>query len=173
MKAGLAKVWPVKLLDQLYQAVPVKRRDYRTGALTTAVIALALLLGWMVGRVGWSMAVNHPEAQLSITPEEAQAAAQATGQISPQVSSPVSQLASQPASQVSTVSEQPATSETGPSELKASGTKPAIPEIVTPSAKSVSKPNSEAVRSGGGLVVYDQGKGRIPRGANRQVITCV
>jgi TonB family protein len=40
-----------------------RRRDYRTGALTTAVIALSLLVGWMVGRAGWSMAVQRAEIQ--------------------------------------------------------------------------------------------------------------
>ena len=39
------------------------RRDYRTGALTAAIIALSLLLGWMVGRAGWSMAVHRAEIQ--------------------------------------------------------------------------------------------------------------
>ena len=55
--------------------VAVVRRDYRTGALTAAVLALAVLLGWMVGRVGWSMAVNRAPAQVAITPDEAQAMA--------------------------------------------------------------------------------------------------
>jgi GAF domain-containing protein len=36
--------------------VAVVGRDYRTGALTAAVLALAVVLGWMVGRVGWSLA---------------------------------------------------------------------------------------------------------------------
>ncbi len=38
-------------------------RDYRTSALTAAIIALSLLLGWMVGRAGWSMAVHRAEIQ--------------------------------------------------------------------------------------------------------------
>ena len=54
--------------------VRLRGRDYRTGALTVAVLALAVLLGWMVGRVGWSMAVNRAPAQIPITPEETQAA---------------------------------------------------------------------------------------------------
>jgi TonB family protein len=40
-----------------------RRRDFRTGALTAAVIALSVLLGWMVGRAGWSMAVERAEIQ--------------------------------------------------------------------------------------------------------------
>ena len=46
-------------------ATASRRRDYRTSALTAAVIALAVLLGWMVGRVGWSMAVNRVQPQTS------------------------------------------------------------------------------------------------------------
>ena len=41
-------------------------RDYRTGILTAAVLALAVLLGWMVGRVGWSMAVNRAPIQIPL-----------------------------------------------------------------------------------------------------------
>ena len=55
--------------------VAVVGRDYRTGALTAAVLALAVLLGWMVGRVGWSMAVNRAPAQIAIIPDETQAMA--------------------------------------------------------------------------------------------------
>src|SRR5216684_8023301 len=40
-----------------------RRRDYRTGALTATVIALSLLVGWMVGRAGRSMAVQRAEIQ--------------------------------------------------------------------------------------------------------------
>ena len=57
------------------------RRDYRTGALTVAVIALAVLLGWMVGRVGWSMAVSRVQPQLPLTSEPAQPAAQANPEL--------------------------------------------------------------------------------------------
>ena len=38
-------------------------RDYRTSALTAAIVALSLLVGWMVGRAGWSMAVHRAEIQ--------------------------------------------------------------------------------------------------------------
>lgn len=38
-----------------------RRRDYRTVALTAGTIALSVLLGWMVGRAGWSMAVHQAE----------------------------------------------------------------------------------------------------------------
>jgi TonB family protein len=53
-------------------ATASRRRDYRTSALTAAVIALAVLLGWMVGRVGWSMAVNRIQPQTSAARDEVQ-----------------------------------------------------------------------------------------------------
>ena len=51
-----------------------RRRDFRTGALTAAIIALSLLLGWMVGRAGWSMAVERAEIQSPGVPENLSAA---------------------------------------------------------------------------------------------------
>ncbi len=54
------------------------RRDYRTGALTAAVLALAVLLGWMVGRVGWSMAVNRAPIQIPLASDEPSASALVT-----------------------------------------------------------------------------------------------
>ncbi len=61
-------------------------RDYRTGALTAAVLALAVLLGWMVGRVGWSMAVNRAPAPAAIIPDETQAMAPVKPETSPATS---------------------------------------------------------------------------------------
>ncbi len=52
------------------------RREYRTGPLSAAVIALCLLLGWLVGRAGWNMAVNRAEGQSPNVPEQVLAAAQ-------------------------------------------------------------------------------------------------
>ena len=54
------------------EAVP---RDYRTGILTVGVLALAVFLGWMVGRVGWSMAVNRAPIQIPLASEEPPATA--------------------------------------------------------------------------------------------------
>ncbi len=70
-------------LDSRQPETAIVERDYRTGALTAAVLALAVLLGWMVGRVGWSMAVNRTPIQIPITPEEAQATARVTPEIQP------------------------------------------------------------------------------------------
>ncbi len=67
VKAWLENSWLGKLLARRLQEVPVRRRDYNR-CIDAAVIALAILLGWMVGRVGWSMAVNRPDAQLSHHP---------------------------------------------------------------------------------------------------------
>jgi TonB family protein len=104
-------------------------RDYRTGALTAAVIALAVLLGWMVGRVGWSVAVNRANAQLP-TPEEVQAAVQVTPQTTP-----------------SAVVEKPAVS----AEAASPASEPSA------ASRPVTKPRVEPAPAGG-LVVYEQGK---------------
>jgi TonB family protein len=104
-------------------------RDYRTGALTAAVIALAVLLGWMVGRVGWSVAVNRANPPLP-TPEEVQAAVQVTSQATP-----------------SAVVEQPAVS----AEAASPASEPSA------ASRPVTKPRVEAAPVGG-LVVYEQGK---------------
>jgi len=111
----------------------IRGRDYRTGALTVAVIALAILLGWMVGRAGWSMAVNRTQTQLPIAPEEAQAAEQAPAD---------------------TPHPSPGTEEP---------TSSAKPVRVTPASsvfsKSGTKQKAEAVVPlPGGLVVYEHGK---------------
>jgi TonB family protein len=45
------------------QDFAVRHRNHWTGTITAAIIALSLLLGWMVGRAGWSMAVNRAEIQ--------------------------------------------------------------------------------------------------------------
>ena len=71
--AGQPEAEQPEALQESVQPDGLVGRDYRTGALTAAVLALAVMLGWMVGRVGWSMAVNRAPAQAAITPEEAQA----------------------------------------------------------------------------------------------------
>jgi TonB family protein len=59
-----------------------RRRDYRTGALTAATVALSLFLGWMVGRAGWSMAVHQAEMQ---SPDLSESLAAAGVLVSPSV----------------------------------------------------------------------------------------
>jgi TonB family protein len=111
------------------------RRDYRTGALTAAVLALAVFLGWMVGRVGWTMAVNRAPAQVLMTSEEAQAAARVGPDARP-----------------------------APPRLEEPST-PTTPVTSTPgppvAAKPVLKPKAERdvpIELNGGLVVYEHGK---------------
>ena len=107
-----------------------RQRDYRTTALTVTVIALAALLGWMVGRAGWSMAVNRADAQLRIAPEEAQASVQVT----PQMAEPPS------ASDVQTA--------------KAVGSVEPAPPRSTPKPRT----QAQSAAPAGGLVVYEQGR---------------
>ena len=108
------------------------RRDYRTGILTVAVIALAVLLGWMVGRVGWSLAVNRVQPQLPVTSEPAQPAAQAN----PEPAPPPPQR------------EEPTTP------AKSARTTPAPPAP----AKATAKRKTEPTPPVGGLVIYENGK---------------
>jgi TonB family protein len=111
------------------------RRDYRTNALSAAVLALAVLLGWMVGRVGWSMAVNRAPNQISMTPEEAQASAPFAPAVRP---APPRQEQAQT---------------------------PAPPVVLKPAAQTAAKPApkpktaaSTPLDLNGGLVVYEHGK---------------
>jgi TonB family protein len=108
------------------------RRDYRTGALTAAVIALAVLLGWMVGRVGWSMAVSRSQTQFPVNPEPTQAAVQAPPDTPPAL----------PHAQEPTGSAKPVRSTLA----------------AHPATKSVPKPKVETAEPVGGLVVYEHGK---------------
>jgi TonB family protein len=111
-------------------AVP---RDYRTGVLTVAVLALAVFLGWMVGRVGWSMAVNRAPIQLPLTSD---AVLPAPGTTDAQQVSPKQSEVSAPQSVVS-----------GPDQpVSARPAAKAKPEAVKPSGYQ------------GGLVVYEHGK---------------
>jgi TonB family protein len=106
-----------------------RRRDYRTSALTAAVIALAVLLGWMVGRVGWSMATNRSPTQTVIAPEPVQTVEQATPK----------QL---PAARVVADVIKPAESTT-------------VPPVAS---KPASKAKAQPVEPPGSLVVYENGK---------------
>jgi TonB family protein len=104
-------------------------RDYRTGVLSAAVLALAVLLGWMVGRVGWSMAVNRAPSQIPMMSEEAPTTleAHAASPRPEEVAAPAIPLASRPV---------PLT---------------AVKPVLKPKAATPPEPN-------GGLVVYEHGK---------------
>ena len=123
------------LVEPVPEPTVAVRRDYRTGALTAAVLALAVFLGWMVGRVGWTMAVNRAPVQFPMTPEEAQATTPATPVFHP----------------APTIHEEPAAAAV-----------PAVPKPVPPvAAKPISKPKTPAatpLELNGGLVVYEHGK---------------
>ena len=108
-----------------------RRRDYRTGTITTAVIALSVLLGWMVGRAGWNMAVTRAQGQSPEVPEEVLAAIPGTSY--PLVVSPRAQELTDLA-------------------------KPTRVAPVSPAAKPSPKSKSAAVQPDGALVMYERGK---------------
>jgi TonB family protein len=126
---------PQALVKPGPEPAAVVLRDYRTGALSAAVLALAVLLGWMVGRVGWTMAVNRAPTQIPMIPEEAQATAPVT---------PVAHPA--PPRQ-----EQPVT----PGTQVAS--KPRPPASTKPPLKARAA-TATPLELNGGLVVYEHGK---------------
>jgi TonB family protein len=108
-----------------------RRRDYRTGALTTAVIALSLLVGWMVGRAGWSMAVQRAEIQ---TPDVLENVAAA--QISPDA------LPTSPSADESIESTESTSSE----------------PPLEPPPNPARKPKGQAAELNGGLMVFEHGE---------------
>jgi TonB family protein len=120
------------VLASMQQDLVTPRRDYRTGALTAAVIALSLLLGWMMGRAGWNMAVNRDQRQISAVPEETVAA---------------NQLTQYP------VSVWPGDTEAA-TEAKPTRSSP----VSTTHSNPVLKQKTGTAVSDGGLVMYEQGK---------------
>jgi protein TonB len=116
--------------DSSQPGTELVRKDYRTGALTAAVLALAVLLGWMVGRVGWSMAVNRATIQIPMTPEDAEATRPVTN---PQPGAP----SGKPVAMAKPVAPPPA-----------------LPAVTKPAPK----PKTETAEPMGGLVVYEHGK---------------
>jgi TonB family protein len=108
-----------------------RRRDYRTGTITAAVIALSVLLGWMVGRAGWNMAVTRAQGQSPEVPEEVLAA-------TPGISYPL--VVSPHAEELADLA------------------KPTRVAPVSPPAKPSPKSKSAAVQPDGALVMYERGK---------------
>ena len=129
-----------------------RRRDYRTGALTVAVVALAVLLGWMVGRVGWKLSFNRAQYQISTSSEETQTVPQAIPQTSQTAIEKETDTAAGP------VAGPPPATKPAPeaSAEKKTGTKPEAKTVT----KIVTKvgPKPEGVEPADGLVVYEQGK---------------
>jgi len=108
------------------------RREYRTGLLSAAVIALCLLLGWLVGRAGWNMAVNRAEGQSTNVSEQVLVAAQESPY-------PVAPLPSPTASAEAAESSSPT-------------------PISLPAPNPAPKVKVEAPPQDGGLVMYERGK---------------
>lgn len=117
------------------QDAEIVHRDYRTGALTAAVLALAVFLGWMVGRVGWSMAVSRAPILVPMASDEPQATVRVTPEA--QAAAPLKEEAANPASLVAP--------------------RPDVPHLPKPAVKpKVEKPTPSELN--GGLVVYEHGK---------------
>jgi TonB family protein len=111
-------------------------RDHWTVVLTVVVIGLALLLGWMVGRAGWEMALSTAKTKAE------------TAQV-------------QDATQDTTSSEPapaPAASKPEKKETSASESKPAKPAKSKSSETSSKKTDEPGVVPPGGLVVSQNGK---------------
>jgi TonB family protein len=116
----------------MQQDLVAPRRDYRTGALTAAVIALSLLLGWMMGRAGWNLAVNRDHSQISAVPEDSIAANQLT--------------------------QYPISVSPGDTEAATEAKPPRSSPVSTTHSNPVLKQKTGAAVSDGGLVMYEQGK---------------
>jgi TonB family protein len=126
---------PEALVEPASEPAVVVRRDYRTGALTVAVLALAVFLGWMVGRVGWTMAVNRAPVQFSMTPEEAQATTPATP-----VFHPAPPRQQEPAPSATPAASRP------------------VPAVAARPIVKPKTPTATPLELNGGLVVYEHGK---------------
>jgi TonB family protein len=121
--------------ESAQQGLAGNRRDYRTATLTAAVIALSLLLGWMVGRAGWNMAVNRAQRQNNVeVPDEGLAATQ--------YSSPV-----------------PIEAEKLPTPAAPAHDTTVTPRASGPAARSLApKSNIEPAQPDGAVVMYERGK---------------
>ena len=107
------------------------RRDYRTGTITAGVIALSMLLGWMVGRAGWNMAVNRAQGPSPEVPEEVLAA-------TPVTSYPL--LVSPRAEELTDLA------------------KPTRSAPISPPTNPAPKSKSKAAQPDGSLVMYERGE---------------
>jgi TonB family protein len=107
------------------------RHDYRTGTMTAGVIALSVLLGWMVGRAGWNMAVNRAQAQSPEVSEEVLAA-------TPVTSYPL--LVSPRAEELTDLA------------------KPIRSAPILPPTNATPKSKNKAVQPDGALVMYESGE---------------
>lgn len=119
-------------LDEIRQiALPAqpRPRDHWTDLLSAIVIALALLLGWMVGRVGWEQAKGSPPSVSAPAPKPQ------TVQPTPPPAPAQNQVAPQP-----------------------SAKKPVARGAVPAALKTELKPSAGTEPPLEGLVVYEKGK---------------
>jgi TonB family protein len=123
--------------------------DYWTSILTAVVIALALLLGWMVGRAGWEMAVDKASERTPAMAPEAQV------QAPPASLSPADVESNKPADvgskKVKTKTKTRPDSDVPLAPADSPTTASAI------NSKASSNPATHEV-SAGGLIVYEKGK---------------
>jgi TonB family protein len=138
------------------------KRDVLTGILTAVVILLAGLLGWMVGRAGWDMAVRSSDAQLTATsiqpPAEESADANPAESVKAQKPEKQKSVTRKKPPEAAPVESPAASSAPTASQEHSSTTealvaaKPAVPETEVKPQKNLSEPPV------GGLVVYEKGK---------------
>jgi TonB family protein len=115
----------------------IRGRDHWTAILTVVVIGLALLLGWMVGRAGWEMALSTAKTKA----EPAQVQDEATQAATPNDSTPA-----------------PAAAKPEKKKVSSSDSKPAKPAKSKSSETSSRKSDESGVVPPGGLVVSQNGK---------------
>lgn len=129
-------------------AAPPHLRDWTTGFLTVIVIAVALLLGWMLGRAGWQHAAGVMKAQeqlASSSPSAAPPGASKPSRNTPSADSAASEaVAADSAAQNTPLNAR----EPGPSDRPAADSR---------RARGEPEPDPEPLLPGG-LVVYEKGK---------------
>jgi len=153
-----------------FDAVPEKPRrwfklDLLTGVLTGVVILLAGLLGWMVGRAGWDMAVRSSDAQLTASTVQQATEERTEEPTEPPAPKPQKIERKQKKAEPTAVVPTPATPETMvPAAEAASQTADPVPPQQTP--PPAPKPESTESHKNaapveppiGGLIVYEKGK---------------
>ncbi len=62
------------VLQDFRDVIPARKRDYPTSILTALVVTLAIVLGWMIGRVGWNRAMRKNHSPAIVAPAASQVA---------------------------------------------------------------------------------------------------
>lgn len=138
------------------------KRDVLTGVLTGVVILLAGLLGWMVGRAGWDMAVRSSDAQLTATSIQppAEESADPKPPEPPKAQKPEKQKPEKKKQEETIPAGPTASSTVTPTALTESPSPiEALAVAKPPAAETEVKPQKSLVEPpAGGLVVYEKGK---------------